>query len=121
MENLRAIVEILELVPERRNGICLSHKSVDEEIVRDYAATPRLRTTMARRRCNGCWLVLGAGAPARNARLNSSRLLRNPRYKDAGYLRTEIDYAVSEKTAREDDFAIITLVLSDSREAPKRA
>ena len=38
-----------------------------------------------------------------------------PNYKDEGYLRTEVNYAIAEKRGKEHRFSIVTIVLADSK------
>ena len=101
---------------EDSGRIFLSHKSVDKAAVRDYKQTLELLSLKP-------WLDednLPAGAELHRALQKGMKgscaavFFVTPWYRDNRYIRTEINYAIEEKTQRGDDFSIITLVLTDS-------
>src|SRR2546427_4898452 len=99
--------------------IFLSHKSADKAMVRDYKLTLELLGLKP-------WLdedELPAGAELHRALQRGMKdscaavFFITGSYKDEKYLRAEINYAITEKTNRGDDFSIITLVLPDEKGA----
>jgi hypothetical protein len=100
-----------DLAPAR---IFLSHKSVDKEIVRDFKLTLEMVGLSP-------WLdedEMPAGTELHRALQKGMKdscaavFFVTPSYVDDKFVRTEINYAITEKTERGDAFAIITLVLS---------
>lgn len=103
--------EALEL--ERPKEIFLSHKSADKKLVREVAQT-----------LNSIGFVPWLDDNKMKAGANLERSIRDgfssscaavffvtPNFIDEGYLATEIDYALAEKRAKGERFAIITLLL----------
>lgn len=97
------------------NRIFLSHKGLDKDIVRQYRdvlSAMDLRPWMDES-------DLPAGhAPVRSltegmAYSSAAVFFVTPQYEDHGYLRSEIDDALSQKVARGDAFSIIPLVIAD--------
>ena len=96
--------------------IFLSHKSFDKALVREIAQTLEVIGFHP-------WLdedKMKAGAnlerAIRDGFANSCAAVFfvTPHFTDEGFLATEIDYALAEKRAKGDRFAIITLLLQDS-------
>lgn len=94
--------------------IFLSHKSTDKEKVREYART---LTGLG----FDVWLdedAMHAGVELERSILQGFQdscaavFFITPNYEDENYLRTEINYAISEKRKKGDKFSLITLVLS---------
>lgn len=103
--------EALEL--ERPKEIFLSHKSADKKLVREVAQT-----------LNSIGFVPWLDDNKMKAGANLERSIRDgfssscaavffvtPNFIDEGYLATEIDYALAEKRAKGERFAIITLLI----------
>jgi hypothetical protein len=118
---LMVIRNLLDVAKDRQDRIFLSHSSGDKDRVRDYYRT-------LKQLGYNPWLdeeAIAAGAPLERALLEgmttsmAAVFFVTRAFKDKGYLGTEIDYAVAEKTKRGDGFAIITLVLTSSRLAPE--
>jgi hypothetical protein len=100
-----------DLAPAR---IFLSHKSVDKAVVRDFKLTLEMVGLSP-------WLdedEMPAGTELHRGLQKGMKdscaavFFITPSYVDDKFLRNEINYAITEKTERGDDFAIITLVLS---------
>lgn len=98
----------LGLVPMK---IFLSHKGVDKDLVRDYEQTLRLLGFQP-------WLdeeAMPAGTPLHRgirqgfADSCAAVFFVTPSFVDEKYLATEVNYAIEERTARGDQFAIITI------------
>lgn len=94
--------------------IFLSHKSVDKAVVRDFKLTLEMVGLSP-------WLDeddMPAGSELHRALQKGMKdscaavFFITPAYLDERFLRTEINYAIAEKTERGDAFAIITLLLS---------
>ena len=92
--------------------VFLSHKSVDKTMVRRYNQTLRLIGY-------DTWIdedAMRAGANLERALSQgfsdscAAIFFITDSYKDDGYLATEVEYAIREKRAKGDKFAIVTLV-----------
>ena len=99
--------------------IFLSHKSTDKDAVTDFQKTLRYLGYDP-------WLdedAMPAGTPKERGLLQGMQeacaavFFITPSFKDDGYLATEIDYALEEKRAKNERFAIITLRLGGNGDA----
>ena len=99
--------------------IFLSHKSTDKDAVTDFQKT-------LRHLGYDPWLdedAMPAGTPKERGLLQGMQescaavFFITPSFKDDGYLATEIDYALEEKRAKNERFAIITLRLGGNGDA----
>jgi hypothetical protein len=93
--------------------IFLSHKTADKSLVRDFAATLRQLGFDP-------WLDEEEIVASKNLHRSIMDGMRSscaaiffvtPNFVDEKYIGNEINYAVAEKTARGDDFSIITILL----------
>jgi hypothetical protein len=91
--------------------VFLSHKGVDKGMVSDFKDTLKLLGYDP-------WIdedAMPAGTPLEREILQGMKdscaavFFITPSFKDEGYLQTEIDYAIQEKRAKCDRFAIVTL------------
>ena len=98
--------------------IFLSHKGSDKNMVLEYKG-------ILEKLGYKPWLdeeAMPAGTPLERGLLKGMQescaviFFVTADFKDEGFLKTEIDYAVAEKRKKGDRFAIITLILDDSRE-----
>ncbi|MGR0479922.1 MAG: toll/interleukin-1 receptor domain-containing protein [Candidatus Electronema sp. V4] len=101
----------IEMASTNAKKVFLSHKGADKDKVRDFKETLQLLGYDP-------WLdedAMTAGTLAERAILQGMKescavvFFITPSFKDENYLATEIDYAIHEKRAKEDKFAIITL------------
>lgn len=102
-----------EMVEEQMpKKIFLSHKGADKTLVRQYKKTLELLGFSP-------WLdedAMPAGIELERGLLKgfnescAAVFFVTPNYVDAGYLATEVNYAISEKRTKADRFAIVTLV-----------
>ena len=101
---------------EKPTKVFLSHKGSDKNLVR------RFRDALLALNYSP-WLdedALRAGVSLDRGILKGMKescaavFFITPSFVDQSYISTEIEYAVSEKRSRGDDFAIITLVFADS-------
>jgi hypothetical protein len=106
----QALVE--DQMPQK---IFLSHKGADKPMVRRYKATLEAVGLKP-------WLdedAMLAGTELERALLQGFKdscaavFFITPRYRDEGYLATEINYALAERRAKLERFHIITLVIPD--------
>jgi hypothetical protein len=97
--------------------VFLSHKSKDKHLVRDFKATLQALGLEP-------WLdeeAMAAGANLERSLLQGFKdscavvFFITPNYVDDGFLATEIDYAIKEKRAKGDKFAIIILDFPDAK------
>ena len=104
--------EVLRSYPKK---IFLSHKGIDKPIVRNYKKT--LETIGF-----SPWLDeddLKAGEELERSLLKGFKdscaaiFFITPFFKDEDFLRTEINYSISEKRDKKEKFSIITLIFSD--------
>ncbi len=104
-----------EYLLERQQKIFLSHKGADKPLVRRFFHTLKAFGFAP-------WLdedAMAAGTELERGILQGFRdscaavFFITPNYKDEGYLRTEVNYAVAEKRSKDARFAIITMVLQD--------
>lgn len=104
-----------EYVLERQNKIFLSHKGADKPLVRHFFGV--LKTIGF-----DPWLdedAMTAGVELERGILQGFKescaavFFITPNYKDENFLRTEVNYAIAEKRAKDQRFAIITVVLAD--------
>lgn len=95
--------------------VFLSHKGVDKSQVKDFKDTLNLLGYEP-------WLdedAMPAGTSLERGLLQGMQdscgvvFFITPSFKDEGYLRTEIDYAIQEQRKKEDKFSIITLQFVD--------
>ena len=95
--------------------VFLSHTGVDKDKVRDFKATLQLLGYDP-------WLdedAMPAGTPLERALLQGMKdscgavFFITPSFKDENFLATEINYAIQEKRAKGDRFALITLQFVD--------
>lgn len=101
-------------IPEPKR-VFLSHKSSNKQMVRGYkAALTELGFDI--------WLdedALTAGSELERGLLKGMKescgavFFVTPEFKDEKWLAKEIDYAIAEKNARNDGFALVTVVFSD--------
>lgn len=105
--------ELLLLIDQK---IFLSHKGANKPLVRD---TARLLADVGFQP----WLdedAMQAGANLERALLEGMKqscaavFFVTPEYVDENYLATEVEYAIQQKRAKKDRFAIITIVLTDT-------
>ena len=98
--------------------IFLSHKGSDKNMVLEYKG-------ILEKLGYKPWLdeeAMPAGTPLERGLLKGMQescaviFFVTADFKDEGFLKTEVDYAVTEKRKKGDRFAIITLILDDSRE-----
>jgi len=110
---MTVILEQLIAREEQPRQIFLSHSGKDKDRVRQFS---RALAALAYEP----WLdedALVAGAPLERglreglARSCAAVFFVTKDFTDSGYLATEVDYAVEEKRAKDDRFAIVTLVL----------
>ena len=103
-------------VPMDKGSIFLSHKGSDKKMVLEYKEVLEEIGYKP-------WLddeAMPAGTPLERGLLEGMQescavvFFVTADFKDAGFLETEINYAVAEKRKREGEFAIITLILLDS-------
>lgn len=96
----------------------LSHKGKDKSLVREY------KKTLVELGFD-TWLdedAMSAGIELERGLLEGFRdscaaiFFITPHYKDENYLATEINYAISEKRKKQNEFAIITLVFEEKGE-----
>ncbi len=111
-EELRMYQEHLER--QKPKDIFLSHKSVDKALVREVSATLRAAGLSP-------WFDedrMKAGANLERSILAGFQtscaavFFVTPKFVDDAYLAAEVDYAIAQKRARGDRFAIITLQLA---------
>ncbi len=104
----------------RPKRIFLSHKGTDKALVREFHRALKAIGFDP-------WLdedALTAGANLERALLKGIKdscaavFFLTESYKDAGYLATEVEYAISEKRAKSEKFAIISLVLDSKATVP---
>ena len=100
--------------------IFLSHKGLDKEMVREYKEVLEELGYVP-------WLddeAMPAGTRLERGLLEGMQescavvFFVTADFKDAGFLETEIDYALTEKRKKGDEFAVITLVLGEFEEEP---
>ena len=98
-----------------RKSIFLSHRGSDKDIVLEYKGILEEIGYKP-------WLddeAMPAGTPLERGLLKGMQescaviFFVTPDFTDAGFLETEINYALTEKRKKGDEFAIITLVLDD--------
>jgi hypothetical protein len=96
--------------------VFLSHKGIDKDKVADFKSTLQLLGYDP-------WLdedAMPAGTPLERGLLQGMKdscgvvFFITPSFKDEGYLETEINYAIQEKRAKGERFAIITLQFVDA-------
>jgi hypothetical protein len=96
--------------------VFLSHKGIDKDKVADFKGTLQLLGYNP-------WLdedAMPAGTPLERGLLQGMKdscgvvFFITPSFKDEGYLETEINYAIQEKRAKGERFAIITLQFVDA-------
>lgn len=111
--NIQIFKKDVEFMNEPRK-IFLSHKSSNKELVREYNKTLSLLGYEP-------WLDeedMPAGTVPHRGILNGFQnscavvFFITSEFKDERYLANEINYAITEKTEKGDDFVIITLVMS---------
>jgi hypothetical protein len=102
---------------ERQQRIFLSHKGADKPLVRRFFGVLKAIGFDP-------WLdedAMTAGVELERGILRGFKdscaavFVITPNYVDEGYLRTEMNYAVAEKRAKGDRFAIITIVFADKK------
>lgn len=107
-----------EIVMNANDKIFLSHKSIDKELVR------RFKKTLDELNLKP-WLdedAMVAGDKLERSILKGFQescaavFFITSSFKDAGYLEAEIDYALSEKRKKKDNFSIITLVINEEQD-----
>lgn len=95
--------------------VFLSHKGIDKELVIDFKKTLEILGYDP-------WLdddAMPAGASVERELLQGMQdscgviFFITPSFKDEGFLKTEVDYAIREKRKKGDKFAIITLQFVD--------
>lgn len=96
--------------------VFLSHKGIDKEKVADFKSTLQLLGYDP-------WLdedAMPAGTPLERGLLQGMNdscgvlfFITPPSFRDEGYLKTEVDYAIQEKRQKGERFAIITLQFVD--------
>jgi hypothetical protein len=95
--------------------VFLSHKGVDKEIVYDFKRTLEVLGYDP-------WLdedAMPAGTPLERGLLKGMQescgviFFITPSFKDEGYLETEVNYAIAEKRAKGEKFAIVALQFID--------
>jgi hypothetical protein len=105
----------VEMAATDAKKVFLSHKGIDKYKVADFKSTLQLLGYEP-------WLdedAMPAGTPLERGLLQGMKdscgvvFFITPSFKDDGYLGTEIDYAIQEKRAKGDRFAIITLQFAD--------
>lgn len=118
-QKARVFLRIDEADMQKASRIFLSHKSVDKELVRKVATALDLTGLSP-------WLDerdMSAGAHLERSLAAAFResfaavFFVTSSYEDAGFLSTEVDYAIREKRAR-GEFAIITVRISAPNEKP---
>ncbi|WP_452601381.1 toll/interleukin-1 receptor domain-containing protein [Pontimicrobium sp. MEBiC06410] len=104
----------------KKNKIFLSHKTANKELVREYKKTLSLLGYEP-------WLDeedMPAGTIPHRGILSGFQnscavvFFITNEFKDERYIANEINYAITEKTERGNEFSIITLVLSDEAVVP---
>jgi hypothetical protein len=109
-----------EYLMDRNTKIFLSHKGTDKPMVEHYFET--LKTLGF-----DPWLDKDAMPSGTELHRGMRQGLRDscaavffitPHFRDEAYLRNEINWAIEEKTAKGDRFAIITLVFADEGVGP---
>lgn len=105
----------INIVMSDSKKIFLSHKGVDKQDVRDYKLTLEMMGYDP-------WIdedAMPAGTSLERGLLKGMKdscgvvFFLTPSFKDVGFLETEIDYAIREKRAKGDRFAIIALQFID--------
>lgn len=106
----------VEMAANDAKKVFLSHKGTDKNKANDFKSTLRLLGYEP-------WLdedAMPAGTPLERGLLQGMKdscgvvFFITPSFKDEGYLETEINYAIQEKRAKGDRFAIITLQFADA-------
>ncbi|MFO0822821.1 MAG: toll/interleukin-1 receptor domain-containing protein [Gemmataceae bacterium] len=102
---------------EKSQKIFLSHKGADKPLVREYF---QLLKTLG----FDPWLdedAMPAGTPLERGILQgfedscAAVFFLTPNYVDAGYLATEVEYAVQQRRKKGDRFQIVTIVFKDKK------
>lgn len=105
----------IEMASTDAKKVFLSHKGVDKDKVRDFKATLQLLGYDP-------WLdedAMPAGTSLERGLLQGMKdscgavFFITPSFKDENFLATEIEYAIQEKRAKGDRFALITLQFVD--------
>lgn len=114
---LQKLLEMHELVMGiKKMKVFLSHKGSDKIKVRQYKATLEVLGY-------DVWLdedAMPAGTSLHRGILQGFKdscaaiFFITPNYVDEGFLETEVNYAITEKMAKGDKFAIITLVFENN-------
>lgn len=114
---LQKLLEIHEFVMGvKKMKVFLSHKGADKPLVRLYKETLDVLGF-------DVWLdeeAMPAGTTLHKGILQGFKdscaaiFFITPNYKDEGFLETEVNYAITEKMQKGDNFSIITLVFTDS-------
>ena len=116
-----SIDKLLVMKENIKDKIFLSHKSSNKELVRDYSKTLALMGYNP-------WLdeeEMPAGTVPHRGILDGFKkscaviFFITDDFKDERFLANEINYAITEKTERGDDFSIITLVMSNNAQIPE--
>lgn len=106
----------MEMAATDAKKVFLSHKGIDKNKVADLKSTLQLLGYDP-------WLdedAMPAGTPLERGLLQGMKescgvvFFITPAFKDEGYLETEINYAIQEKRAKGERFAIITLQFVDT-------
>jgi len=106
-----------EYILERQQKIFLSHKGADKPLVRRFFVTLKAIGFDP-------WLdedAMTAGTELERGILQGFKdscaavFFITPNYVDEGYLRTEVNYAIAEKRAKGDRFAIVTIVFAGKK------
>ncbi len=106
----------MEMAATDAKKVFLSHKGIDKNKVADFKSTLQLLGYDP-------WLdedAMPAGTPLERGLLQGMKescgvvFFITPSFKDEGYLGTEINYAIQEKRAKGERFAIITLQFVDT-------
>jgi len=115
--SVRFVVTLEEIEDQMPKRIFLSHKGTDKEMVRRFKKGFEALNYAP-------WLDeddMHAGVELERGLLKgfsdscAAVFFITPSYVDEGYLATEINYAIQEKRAKRDRFAIITLVFADQK------
>lgn len=114
---LQRLLETHEFVMGvKKMKIFLSHKGADKPLIRQYKETLGILGF-------DVWLdedEMPAGTLLHRGILQgfidscAAIFFITPQYKDQGFLKTEVNYAITEKMKKGDNFSIITLVFTDS-------
>lgn len=113
---LQKLIGIHEFVMGvKKMKIFLSHKGADKPVVRKYKQTLEVLGF-------DVWLdedAMPAGTALHRGILQGFKdscaaiFFITPNYKDEGFLKTEVNYAITEKMQKSDRFAVVTLVFGD--------